>query len=40
MRHLLVVWRWLKLLGDDAAENQQCLPASLVGKGRPQVLQA
>src|SRR5439155_7863454 len=40
MPHLLVAGRWLKLLGDDVAENLERAPALFVRERRPQVRQA
>jgi hypothetical protein len=40
MTHLLAAWRWQKLLGDDATENEQRLLAILLGKRFPEPMQA
>jgi len=39
MMHLLALWRWLKLLSDDATEHDQGLLAILLGKNFPESMQ-
>jgi hypothetical protein len=39
MTHLLAVWRWLKLLSGDAAENLKHLLALLRWQSFPELLQ-